>query len=72
MTKAGNTTMHYAINDLSLDWDDSPRRQEKKCSECGMPTTGRMKNIGGIVKPAHMSCAMSFLTNKAMKVYGAR
>lgn len=68
-------TAHFAINDISMHWDELPRRAEKPCAECGHLTKGRMTNVGGIVTPAHCGCAVAYTIDKAMKVYvpkGAR
>lgn len=63
-------TMHYSINDLKMNWDDSTRRKVKPCVVCGKLTTGRMKGNGGLVQAAHVSCAFGSLTDKALQVYG--
>ncbi len=67
-----NGTMYFQINDLSVSWDEVPRRVEKPCVHCGKPTKGRAKGVGGLSKPAHMSCAMSTVTDKALKLYTVR
>jgi hypothetical protein len=60
------------INDLSMDWTEDSRRVDKPCVKCGKPTKGRMKNGSGLVRAAHVSCAMGMTIDKAVKVYTAK
>ena len=66
---ANETSVSLQINDVSVDWTERTQRVLKPCVKCSKLTKGRMRNGGGISKPACMTCAIDQTVGQALKFY---
>jgi hypothetical protein len=67
-----SSRMMMQVNELEINWDDSSRRVERPCQDCGKPTCGRTWGLGGLKKPSCLSCSISTGIKKIQQIYGTQ